>query len=254
MTGKQSSKETAPASYVVGYGKPPAHAQFKKGQSGNSKGRPKGSKNVKPIGEERLSSIILEEAYREIPLTEAGGRINMPMVKAVVRSMGVTAVKGKVHAQKQFTTLVSEVETRQREERDNLLKEALKYKIYWDDELARRKRLNIDLPEPLPHPDDIHINLVTSEVVVNGPMLEGELREVDRYLDIVRASEKEIADIELELITETDASKREGLLWFLEEEKRHVELVQRLIPTRLLSKGKVPKFEPSMDTATSVAT
>ena len=28
-----------------GYGKPPRHSQFKKGQSGNSKGRPKGSRN-----------------------------------------------------------------------------------------------------------------------------------------------------------------------------------------------------------------
>ncbi len=27
--------------YKVGYGKPPAHTQFKKGQSGNPKGRPK---------------------------------------------------------------------------------------------------------------------------------------------------------------------------------------------------------------------
>jgi hypothetical protein len=29
----------------VGYGKPPKHSQFKKGQSGNSRGRPKGRKN-----------------------------------------------------------------------------------------------------------------------------------------------------------------------------------------------------------------
>ena len=29
----------------VGYGKPPKHRQFKKGESGNSKGRPKGSRN-----------------------------------------------------------------------------------------------------------------------------------------------------------------------------------------------------------------
>ena len=31
--------------YEVGYGKPPEHTRFKKGQSGNSKGRPEGSKN-----------------------------------------------------------------------------------------------------------------------------------------------------------------------------------------------------------------
>jgi hypothetical protein len=33
--------------YEVGYGKPPKHSRFKPGQSGNSKGRPKGVRNFK---------------------------------------------------------------------------------------------------------------------------------------------------------------------------------------------------------------
>ena len=32
--------------YEVGYGKPPKHTRFRKGQSGNFLGRPKGSTNV----------------------------------------------------------------------------------------------------------------------------------------------------------------------------------------------------------------
>jgi phage terminase large subunit-like protein len=33
--------------YEVGYGKPPASSRFRKGQSGNRSGRPKGTKNLK---------------------------------------------------------------------------------------------------------------------------------------------------------------------------------------------------------------
>ena len=33
--------------YEVGYGKPPKHSRFRKGQSGNLLGRPKGSTNVR---------------------------------------------------------------------------------------------------------------------------------------------------------------------------------------------------------------
>ena len=34
--------------YEVGYGKPPPHTRFVKGQLGNSRGRPRGAKNMKP--------------------------------------------------------------------------------------------------------------------------------------------------------------------------------------------------------------
>jgi len=35
--------------YEVGYGQPPHHTRFKKGQSGNPRGRPCGSNNLKTL-------------------------------------------------------------------------------------------------------------------------------------------------------------------------------------------------------------
>jgi Family of unknown function (DUF5681) len=44
--------------YEVGYGKPPKHSQFKKGQSGNPKGRRKGSRNLKTDVKDTLKQRV----------------------------------------------------------------------------------------------------------------------------------------------------------------------------------------------------
>ena len=43
----------------IGYGKPPKHGRFKKGQSGNPKGRPKGTRNLKTDVQEILKSRVV---------------------------------------------------------------------------------------------------------------------------------------------------------------------------------------------------
>jgi hypothetical protein len=44
--------------YDVGYGRPPVHSRFKPGQSGNSKGRPKGVRNFKTDVQTTLKASV----------------------------------------------------------------------------------------------------------------------------------------------------------------------------------------------------
>src|SRR5215831_13358152 len=51
--------------YKVGYGKPPEASRFKSGISGNAKGRPKGSKNLKTLIRRAMTSAIaIQEGSR----------------------------------------------------------------------------------------------------------------------------------------------------------------------------------------------
>ena len=44
--------------YEVGFKKPPKHTQFQPGQSGNAKGRPKGSRNFTTVIEQELNAVV----------------------------------------------------------------------------------------------------------------------------------------------------------------------------------------------------
>ncbi|MDP8997992.1 MAG: DUF5681 domain-containing protein [Pseudomonadota bacterium] len=109
-TGPLSSKKlkiSNPETYEIGFAKPPVATRFKPGQSGNPKGRPKGSKTTVPsLAEERIKKLILEEAYRTIPVLEKGRRITIPMISAVLRAVAMNAAKGNNRAAMLFTTLV----------------------------------------------------------------------------------------------------------------------------------------------------
>lgn len=160
------------ARYEVGYGKPPAGSRFQPGRSGNPQGRPRGSKNRRPaLNEERLKGIILDEAYREITVRDGKRNVTVPMAQAIVRALAVNAAKGHHRAQRLFAEMLTATERQNRALAEQWFNTAVNYKVEWERELDRRERLGLThLPAPLPHPDQVKLDMNTGLAWVQGPM------------------------------------------------------------------------------------
>jgi hypothetical protein len=94
--------ESAPCE--VGYGKPPRHTRFRKGQSGNPYGRPSRARA------QRLKALTLQEAYRAVAIIEDGRAEPVTAIQAILRSQVELAVKGNVQAQRAILAAVRALE------------------------------------------------------------------------------------------------------------------------------------------------
>src|SRR5690242_16174267 len=115
----------------VGYCHPPQHTRFQKGQSGNPRGRPRNTKKRRALHEERLKTIILDEAYRTTTAKKGDRNITVSMAEAVVRSIALNAAKGSAPAQKLFTELVSATERDNKRSHEEYFQAMMRYKSDW---------------------------------------------------------------------------------------------------------------------------
>jgi hypothetical protein len=90
--------------YEVGYGRPPQHTRFKRGQSGNPKGRPRESKN--------LPTLLTEALNQRVIVAENDGRRRITKREAIITQLVNRSAKADLRAIKILLDILQEIERR----------------------------------------------------------------------------------------------------------------------------------------------
>ncbi len=90
---KKPPAKTPSSDYEVGYGKPPKRTRFPPGRSGNPRGRPYGTKNLKTdLLEELGEKIVIREGGRPKKVTKQRALVTSVMNRAITGDARATAI------------------------------------------------------------------------------------------------------------------------------------------------------------------
>ncbi len=96
---RESSARERVDDYEVGYKKPPKRTRFKRGRSGNPKGRPKGAKN--------LRTELAEELQERVLIREGGKPRRVSKQRAMLKRLAEKALQGDTRAASLIVNMVA---------------------------------------------------------------------------------------------------------------------------------------------------
>lgn len=214
-----------PPKAVVGYGSPPVQHQFKKGRSGNPRGRPRKAKPpVKDLlWDYHIADLILLEAARPVQIPENDQIVELPMIQAILRSLSVAALKGDRRAQLAVASMVQTTQDKVLNARRTVYQAVTDYKDHYRQVFAECDARGEPRPEPVPHPDEIVVDEDTLRIRYNGPESHDQKAEWDKLLQRRDEFREELKELKAEVARSPEDAH------VYEDDIKYVDYVVRLV-------------------------
>lgn len=165
-----------------------------------------------------------------IKVRDGDRNVTVPMAQAIIRSMAVSAVKGQHRAQRLFSELVAKAERQQHVQHEEWLHLALTYKSAWEDELAHRAELGVTGPAPLPHPDQIVIDLRRGTADIVGPVTKEEKVKYDKVAERKGMALEDLEDMTHQLALATNEKMQAFFRDDIKQTNRVLDAIRKVLP------------------------
>ena len=110
---------------------------------------------------------------------------------------------------------------------DEWLQTAIDYKVEWEQELQRREALGItDLPDPIPLPDQVIIDMNTGMARVQGPMTKEDLAQLEHWTKCRDDWAEEVSALTEHLSSEPDEGIRKIVQADLKHARKMLETIE----------------------------
>ena len=181
----------------VGYKRPPKEHRFRKGSSGNPRGRPRKLRKPPPILTlgRITAEIILNESTRMMQVRDNGKLEEMPALQAMVRSLHIRALNGDRRAAAESIKLAKAAEETIDREWMKIADDLIATRLNWDEALREAKAGGDRILEPVPHPYDMALDHQNMRLIFNGPKSQAEKTRWDGVLRRRADHVQEIEDI-----------------------------------------------------------
>lgn len=176
----------------IGYGRPPKYMRFRKGQSGNPKGRPRkkpATAKPEPIGQSAYDDAFRAELDALVTINTPEGPAKITKAIAMKKAHMAVALKGNALALRDMAKEEQALEARELTRAEEARQEALRreeeqrqtyrkvaaYRTHKAKVWAEAEALGHEPDAPWPHPEDILLDPAAQTFQIRGPFDESDL-------------------------------------------------------------------------------